>query len=293
MKLPLSRFYASSLSKCTRNRQLSHDITQLFATECTYIPNFFHDPSLSTFTQLKRDIIAHHRSLTAAQNDVDDLTDITLPNRITYDLKAMHCEQKTAMNVRLLNDKGQCQRQSNDAFKASLQCYVERRMYEMPFWSATFVRVAEALCAHFECSLVVCSLNHYKDGEDFAKFHFDKYKYHKGHSNKPDLTIGASFGATRDLVFEPCADRSCKIPITQRNGDVFAFSDKINDRFRHSIPKKANFEEERISVIVWGKRKKPQTARTRDSARVSSRPRTGVKQGRRYRGRPSSQPKRW
>mmetsp|Transcript_74432 Transcript_74432/g.118502 ORF Transcript_74432/g.118502 Transcript_74432/m.118502 type:complete len:151 (+) Transcript_74432:2-454(+) len=132
----------------------------------------------------------------------------------------------------------------------------------MPFWSRKFKEITDELCRYYQCELIVCSMNYYKNGDDFAKFHFDKYKYHKHHENKPDITIGASFGATRNLVFEACADTQCKIAITQKNGDVFSFSDKVNERFKHSIPKIANFQHERISIIIWGKRRQHKVTST-------------------------------
>merc|ERR1712083_596159 len=66
---------------------------------------------------------------------------------------------------------------------------------------------------------------------------------------------GASFGATRTLAFQAMADRKCTFSIEQHNGDVFSFSDKINEKFKHPVPKIKDYRKERISIIVWGKRR--------------------------------------
>merc|ERR1712228_1012452 len=224
--------------------------------QCKYIPQYFDDPSYSIFNELKSDIIAYHQRLNEQQSDIGHLDKISLPNEICYDLKQMKDSQKKAMNVRLINDKKQLKRQQNDCFKASLQCYIERSVYETPVWSKRAKQIIDELCRFYECDLIVCSMNYYKNGDDFAKFHFDKYKYHKNHQNKPDITIGASFGASRDLAFESCANKKCKIVLQQNNGDLFSFSDVVNEKFRHSVPKISDYPKERISIIVWGKSKK-------------------------------------
>ena len=42
--------------------------------------------------------------------------------------------------------------------------------------------------------------------------------------------------------------------IPQRNGDVFAFTDIVNSKFQHGIPKATQNVGERFSIIAWGKR---------------------------------------
>ena len=255
----LSKYYLSPLAQCNRyyvNQQLEYDVIQIFSKQCQYIPTYFNDPTYSIFKELKNDIINYHKRMDSNQNDVNDLNKITLPNEICYNLKTMNNSQKKAMNVRLINDEQQIKKNKNDCFKASLQCYIERNVYETPLWSKKCKEIIDNLCKYYQCDLIVCSMNFYKNGDDFAKFHFDKYKYHKNHSNKPDITIGASFGASRDLSFQSCANRKCQITIKQNNGDIFSFSDKVNEKFRHSILKIPNFNQERISIIIWGKTKR-------------------------------------
>ena len=86
------------------------------------------------------------------------------------------------------------------------------------------------------------------------------------------LTIGASFGFTRSLDFlhvgaieyerkqhmhnrigynhSPMKQR---FSIPQSNGDVFAFSSKMNVIFKHSVPRVHDKKcGPRFSVMVWG-----------------------------------------
>ena len=300
----LSTYYAQPLSRCNRrstNKQLDYDVNYLFANQCAYIPKFFVDPELTIFNALKRDIIQHHEQMNDSQNNVCHLNKITLPNEKCYNLQTMSDHQKKAMNVRLQNDRAQAKRESNDVFKASIQCYIERNVYEMPQrWSLKAKEVADELCRHYKCELIVCSMNFYKNGQDFAKFHFDKYAYHKGHENKPDITIGASFGCTRTLAFQAMADRKFRVSIPQHNGDVFSFSDRINERFKHSIPQISQFNKERISIIVWGKRRKNINRNVNINGRNGSKPGPGARpqvnatRGRQFHSRrQQAGPKRW
>ena len=58
---------------------------------------------------------------------------------------------------------------------------------------------------------------------------------------------------TRELQFmHPKWEESFGIP--QRNGDVFAFTEIVNDTFKHGIPKTTGNVGERFSIIAWGKR---------------------------------------
>ncbi|ELR23921.1 uncharacterized protein ACA1_074880 [Acanthamoeba castellanii str. Neff] len=53
---------------------------------------------------------------------------------------------------------------------------------------------------------------------------------------KEDFTMGASFGASRQLVFlHPPSGRTFDFP--QVNGDIFAFNSEVNQRFQHGVPK--------------------------------------------------------
>lgn len=73
-------------------------------------------------------------------------------------------------------------------------------------------------------------MNHYRSAEDFTSFHSDQY------FGGVDMTIGASFGEERSLVFEHRETKE-QFSFPQQNGDVFAFTEKVNRDFVHGVPR--------------------------------------------------------
>ena len=75
-------------------------------------------------------------------------------------------------------------------------------------------------------------LNFYRDGADWKPFHHDSHAFANG--QKEDFTMGASFGAARDLAFlhEPSGQR---FSFPQNNGDVFAFNSNANAAFEVAL----------------------------------------------------------
>jgi len=72
------------------------------------------------------------------------------------------------------------------------------------------------------------------DGTDWKPFHHDSHAYGAG-GKKEDFTVGASFGGERSLAFQHPSGHEFTIP--QRNGDIFAFTSKVNKCFKHGVPK--------------------------------------------------------
>ncbi|CAE8678596.1 unnamed protein product, partial [Polarella glacialis] len=72
------------------------------------------------------------------------------------------------------------------------------------------------------------------------------------------VTVGASFGASRDLRFKHL-ETSLEFGFPQGNGDVFAFTEPVNSAFQHCIPQctPAKSVGPRISVILWGRLERP------------------------------------
>ena len=117
--------------------------------------------------------------------------------------------------------------------------------------SKTFTMIVDKLAEYFNIEINNALLNLYKDGNDYKPFHSDKYNV------GTDITIGLSLGFKRELHFlhSLTKERFC---IPQRNNDVFAFTKKINDTFKHSVPKILNKKcGPRYSLIVWGKQRNP------------------------------------
>eukprot|EP00435_Cladocopium_sp_Y103_P041677 s186_g11.t1 len=98
-------------------------------------------------------------------------------------------------------------------------------------------------------------VNYYRNNKDYKPMHYDRGSDENG---VPQLTIGASFGATRELTLMHVKS-GVTMSFPQRNGDVFAFTPELNEVFMHGVPhvmpnSPAAKEEEdagRLSLIIW------------------------------------------
>eukprot|EP00913_Durusdinium_trenchii_P003306 g3060.t1 len=132
--------------------------------------------------------------------------------------------------------------------------------------SPTYERIVRFLAGFFGVEPIRSLVNHYRSAEDvgcddsnvfdFTAFHSDQY------FSGVNMTIGASFGEERSLVFEHRETKE-QFSFPQQNGDVFAFTDSVNRQFVHGIPRERTRAKSvgacrhtpgRISVIVWGRR---------------------------------------
>ena len=99
--------------------------------------------------------------------------------------------------------------------------------------------------------MIVCLLNYYRDGNAIIPFHQDGLNH--GDRN---ITIGISFGYERNLTFRHEQSRE-QFDIPQKSGDVFAFTSKVNNRFKHAILRvknKKHLVKPRFSIIIFGDR---------------------------------------
>jgi len=158
--------------------------------------------------------------------------------------------------------------------------------------SPTYIHVVAALRRLFGIKVGYSIVNLYADGNDWTDYHRDNYKADgnrmraveligssdsgpgspvmpigpakptdslaKGHEAEAaeahNVTVGASFGAPRDLRFKHL-ETSLEFGFPQGNGDVFAFTEPVNSAFQHCIPQKlpAASVGPRISIILWGR----------------------------------------
>lgn len=134
----------------------------------------------------------------------------------------------------------------------------------------TYRAIVERVANHFGVKVVRTLVNLYRDGSDWCNLHSDQY--HQG-GYPIDLTVGSTFGDTRRLIWVEKDNEDHKIEIPQRNGDVFAFSDRINSTWRHMVPREGPEVGPRISVIVWCSRgKAPDFGSQGSSQRLGSFP---------------------
>ncbi|CAD7925759.1 unnamed protein product [Amoebophrya sp. A25] len=139
--------------------------------------------------------------------------------------------------------------------------------------SPTYRRIVRFLVRKFRLSDPIRSIiNLYRSGDDSTSLHRDQYF---GGTN---FTCGVSFGATRHLEFLQETDYQAqgasaanisaissrggasknaggkRFIFPQHNGDIFAFSDVLNSRWRHSVPKEKNAGP-RISLVLFCSRR--------------------------------------
>lgn len=131
----------------------------------------------------------------------------------------------------------------------------------------TYRRLVQLMIRKFEIGDPVRSvINFYRDGTNKVGWHRDYY------SGGINFTVGVSLGATRNLEFidddelkrqreQEDTNRmyGSMFSFPQSNGDIFAFSDFVNSRFRHGVPVSDRPAGPRISVVIWGRRGGPKS----------------------------------
>ena len=126
--------------------------------------------------------------------------------------------------------------------------------YENPDFSPTFNEIIKKMSDYFDVEIYHTRMNFYKDGTDWKPMHRDSHAY-GGKSLREDFTMGASFGASRNLaILHEKTEQEFTFP--QNNGDVFAFTSNVNKKFLHGVPKSKEIDiGPRVSIICWGRRR--------------------------------------
>lgn len=127
---------------------------------------------------------------------------------------------------------------------------------EPPALKATVAMLEKA----FGIEASASRLNLYRTSDDYKPLHCDRGRDEDG---VPQITVGASFGATRELTMVHIKS-GVAMTFPQKNGDVFAFTPELNSLFTHGVPKigygsPSEFEGsgERLSLILWGSKVTP------------------------------------
>ncbi|CAE8635088.1 unnamed protein product, partial [Polarella glacialis] len=107
---------------------------------------------------------------------------------------------------------------------------------EDPEFSETFQAVQARMSQYFDVETFVTRMNYYRDGSDWKPYHHDSHAYAPDGKGKEDFTMGASFGAERELSLQHEASGQV-FGFPQRNGDIFAFDSEINRSFTHGVPR--------------------------------------------------------
>ena len=112
------------------------------------------------------------------------------------------------------------------------------------------------MAAYFEIrqKTVGTRFNWYTSSSDWKPFHHDSAAFNFERAKNQNITVGVSFGASRELAFLH-AKTGEKIYFPQTNGMIFAFGRDVNINWKHAInalPVEEHDGKGRISIILWG-----------------------------------------
>lgn len=126
--------------------------------------------------------------------------------------------------------------------------------------SPTFDKIIKQLCSYFCMTPSATRLNFYKNSY-WKPYHHDAAALKPDKAKTQNITVGVSFGETRDISFESThknINDRIRLNFPLDNGTVYSFGNKVNIDFRHGIPplkdnKSTNKSYTgRFSIIIWG-----------------------------------------
>eukprot|EP00934_Nitzschia_sp_Nitz4_P005413 Nitzschia sp. Nitz4//scaffold351_size16537//10630//12028//NITZ4_008853-RA/size16537-augustus-gene-0.1-mRNA-1//1//CDS//3329548887//5403//frame0 len=130
-----------------------------------------------------------------------------------------------------------------------------------PTGSPTFTKVIDRLCEYFHIKKesIGSRFNWYRDSSDWKPFHHDSAAFNPQRAKNQNITVGVSFGATRELAFvraEPMTNEDkVRVYFPQPNNGVFSFGRDANILWKHGVNALPPSEQDgkgRISIILWG-----------------------------------------
>lgn len=125
----------------------------------------------------------------------------------------------------------------------------------------TYEMIVARLCEYFNIDPngdVGTRFNWYRDSSDWKPFHHDSAAFNPGRAKRQNITVGASFGAMRELAFIRASEdvnAKCRLYFPQSNNGVFSFGRDANIHWKHGINALSPEEQDgkgRISIILWG-----------------------------------------
>lgn len=116
----------------------------------------------------------------------------------------------------------------------------------------TFVEVLDRIKQFFGVKVFKTRFNWYKNTKDWKPLHHDAAAVKMDKTHQENITIGVTFGATREAIFEEVKSKRV-VSFALDNGSVYSFSRDVNVMWKHGIRQEQELREEgRISIIIWG-----------------------------------------
>ena len=138
-----------------------------------------------------------------------------------------------------------------------------------PEESPTFQAILDRMCEYFHIdrSSAGYRFNFYTDSKDWKPFHHDSAAFNPQRAKNQNITVGVSFGATRELAFLRAYDQDgsssvdhdqhrVRVYFPQPNNGVFSFGRDVNIHWKHGVnalEPELQDGKGRISIILWGK----------------------------------------
>lgn len=128
-----------------------------------------------------------------------------------------------------------------------------------PTNSPSFQKIQDKISKYFGIpqKSVGTRFNWYRDSTDWKPFHHDSAAFNPKRAANQNITVGASFGCSRELALLHAKDGS-KVYFPQTNGMLFSFGRDVNINWKHGINALSEGEQEgvdgkgRVSIILWG-----------------------------------------
>lgn len=115
-----------------------------------------------------------------------------------------------------------------------------------------FNEILNIISEYFKMDIKASRLNWYEDQSEWKPFHHDAAAVKKDKALTQNVTVGVSFGATRDICFQH-AKHLTRVSVPLPDGYVYAFGKDVNVEWMHGIPAEKNTRKDtRISIIAWG-----------------------------------------
>jgi hypothetical protein len=133
----------------------------------------------------------------------------------------------------------------------------------------TFLEVVEKMRHYFDLDVQATRFNLYRKGE-WKPYHHDAAAVDASKADRQNITVAASFGATREISFQyaktgdPIESRAT-VSFPLPNGTVYTFGAQVNVDWRHGVlpvlkdqsaeaapPSEGTPSTDRISIIIWG-----------------------------------------
>ena len=125
-----------------------------------------------------------------------------------------------------------------------------------PEGSKTFQKILEKVAKYYNLrpGNRGVRFNWYQDSLDWKPLHWDSAAFDRRRAQQQNITIGVSFGRTRELVFKH-AKNGTLVYLPNTNGMMYSFGRDTNILWKHGInalPPEEQDGKGRISIIMWG-----------------------------------------